>query len=853
VIVRTLTLLALATLAACGGASPPATGSAPSIGSFGASPATVAPGAATLLSWTVSGATSLSIDAGVGDVTGKTSTSVSPAATTAYTLTAANATGVATQTITVTVTASGGPPAIGSFGASPASIVAGASSTLSWTTSGATSLTLDHGVGDVTGKLSTAVSPAATTTYTLTAANALGSVTATAQITVVPATSPPVIASYTANPASVIKGASTTLSWSVKGAASIQIDQGVGDVAGATSTVVAPTVTTTYTLTATNLAGSRKATLQVVVQSGTGTAPVISSFAASPSSVAAGLSTQLSWVVQGATSLAIDNSVGAVTGSAATVSPGATTTYTLTATNAFGSSTAAATVAVSPGGGVVPVIASFTATPDTVTKGSSATLAWSVTGATSIALDNGVSAGTGSSVKVSPGATTIYTLTAANAAGSVIARITVNVNGGAGSAPSIAGFTADPASIALGASSSLTWSVSGATDLSIDNGVGVVTRSNTVQVSPVATTTYTLTATNGAGRATASITVTVTGAGQSPPVIKSFTASPSSISAGSKSLLAWTIDNSTSISIDQGIGKVTGSQTPIAPTTTTTYTLTATNANGTSHAAATVTVSGGTANPPNISTFVAQPATIAAGGTSALSWSVSGATFLSIDGGVGPVTPVSSGSVTVKPATTTTYTLSAQNGAGTTTAQATVTVNASLGAFVLSYTDPPAGGKLRLVVASGSGSAHLQLDLVVGAAALTGTGVAMNLPLNESVAFTPSTGLLLPASPPLNPDPAASGVQTLGAALPTAGPLANILTFGLAQKKQSAAEGDVTLAAGALLCSIKLDISGTPAAGAVFTGTALPAGFRAALIAHTKAVVAGTGDFAIGTLAVSGN
>ena len=81
--------------------------SAPVISAFSATPSTVAAGQSSLLSWTVSGATSLAIDQGVGDVTDRGSASVTPAATTAYTLTASNAAGSVTASVSVTANAEG--------------------------------------------------------------------------------------------------------------------------------------------------------------------------------------------------------------------------------------------------------------------------------------------------------------------------------------------------------------------------------------------------------------------------------------------------------------------------------------------------------------------------------------------------------------------------------------------------------------------------------------------------------------------------------------------------------------------------------------------------------------------------
>jgi hypothetical protein len=60
----------------------------PVISSFAASPAVTNPGTVTNLSWSVSNATSISIDQGVEDVTGANSIYLGPVQTTTYTLTA---------------------------------------------------------------------------------------------------------------------------------------------------------------------------------------------------------------------------------------------------------------------------------------------------------------------------------------------------------------------------------------------------------------------------------------------------------------------------------------------------------------------------------------------------------------------------------------------------------------------------------------------------------------------------------------------------------------------------------------------------------------------------------------------
>lgn len=163
-------------------------------------------------------------------------------------------------------------PTIGSFSASPAALTAGSSTTLSWSTSGATSVTITPGsFASTSASGSVALSPTATTTYTLTATNSTGSASATTTVTV---TQPnlPVIGSFTANPASIVLGGISSLSWSTSGAATITITPGTftSNSAGGT-TSVSPEATTTYVLTAANAAGSVTATATVTVAAAGGT------------------------------------------------------------------------------------------------------------------------------------------------------------------------------------------------------------------------------------------------------------------------------------------------------------------------------------------------------------------------------------------------------------------------------------------------------------------------------------------------------------------------------------------------------------------------------------------------------
>jgi hypothetical protein len=78
----------------------------------------------------------------------------------------------------------------------------------------------------------------------------------------------------------------------------------------------------------------------------TGSAPTISSFTVSLSSIAAGQSTTLSWNAAGGSYSVISPDVGPVRGNSVTVAPRATTIYTLGVTNSFGRTTAKVKVKV---------------------------------------------------------------------------------------------------------------------------------------------------------------------------------------------------------------------------------------------------------------------------------------------------------------------------------------------------------------------------------------------------------------------------------------------------------------------------------------------------------------------------
>ena len=194
--------------------------------------------------------------------------------------------------------------------------------------------TVDNGVGAVTSDTPTSVTPTATTTYTLTTSNSASRrVTKSVTVTVVPA---PEITSFVSAAGTITAGQAVDLTAvfaAIFADGTASIDNGVGAVSSNTPTSVSPAATTTYTLTATNAAGTAvtSAVTVTVVP-----APEITSFVSAAGTITAGQAVDLTAVFAGGTA-SIDNAVGAVASNTpASVSPTSTTTFRLTVTNSQG-------------------------------------------------------------------------------------------------------------------------------------------------------------------------------------------------------------------------------------------------------------------------------------------------------------------------------------------------------------------------------------------------------------------------------------------------------------------------------------------------------------------------------------
>lgn len=544
---------------------------------------------------------------------------VSPSGTTTYTVNGTNTTTGCTNSAQVTVTVNPLPTVTATAGST--TICTGSSTTLT----GGGANTYVWNPGAMSGSPIT-VTPASTTTYTVTGTTTGTGCTNTAQVTVNVA--PPPVTTASASSNTICNGQSTTLT----GGGAATYTWNPGNISGSPITV-SPTTTTTYTVTGANGTCSSQAQVTITVNA----LPTITATAGS-STICAGQSTTLT----GTGGNTYTWNPGALSGSPVTVSPSGTTTYTVNGTNTTTGCSNSAQVTVTVN--ALPTVTAA-ASSTTICAGQSTTLTG--TGANTYTWNPG--AISGSPVSVTPAATTTYTVNGTNTTTgcSNSAQVTVTVN-----AMPVTTASASSPTICAGQSTTLT--AGGATTYSWNPGS---LSGSPVTVSPTTTTTYTVDGTSNGCTSSAQVTVTV----NALPVVTA-SASSTSICAGSSTTLTGNGGNTYS----WNPGAMSGSPISVTPASTTTYTVTGTNtATGcTDTGQVTITV-----NPLPTVTASATANTICNGSNTTLS--ATGATSYTWNPG-----SISGSPITVSPTVTTTYTVTGANGGCTNTDQVTITVNA---------------------------------------------------------------------------------------------------------------------------------------------------------------------------------
>ena len=210
--------------------------------------------------WSITNGTITSASTGTSvTFTAGTSGTVTLRCTATNSLSVASTAGTATSAIVPYAT-------ISIISATPEQVASGGAATLSCAYSGGTGA-FDHGVGAVLSGGTAVVHPAVTTTYTLTVTNPAGDPTTDTVRVTVPVL--PRISAFKTASATITAGQGTLLSFSFTGDGAI--DHGVGSVTSGNQIAVTPTVTTTYTLTATNFVGATvTAAVTVTVKAFTG-------------------------------------------------------------------------------------------------------------------------------------------------------------------------------------------------------------------------------------------------------------------------------------------------------------------------------------------------------------------------------------------------------------------------------------------------------------------------------------------------------------------------------------------------------------------------------------------------------
>ena len=431
------------------------------------------------------------------------------------------------------------PAVISSFTATPSAAAPGQQVTLAWNVSGATNVTVDNGIGDVTSKTSVTVTPAATTTYTLTATGSTGAVTAQTTVIVSSGAVPDTQAPTSPSLVSAIAKSATEvdLTWlastdnvAVAGyqilrngspIASTGASTGASALSYADTSVIAG-VAYTYSVKAFDAAGNYSAagnSIQVTTPSsstpsgacpaaatGAWTACYYSNTSLSGNTILVRTDNQLNFDYL---NFPPDPSVPARNFSVRwqgnfVLNPG---TYTFT---------------VVAGDGIRLLI-----------DGQPLLNNWVDHYPTAYTVTQAVSAGTH-----------LIEVDHYEANGGDVVQVSWKNTSAAPNAPLISSFTANANNVAAGQPVTLSWSVSGGTSISIDNGVGDVTTRSSAVVNPVQTTTWTITATNTQGVSSASVTVTV-------PVSGPALATPTLVSAVAKSAnevdLTWIAGTASSI------------------------------------------------------------------------------------------------------------------------------------------------------------------------------------------------------------------------------------------------------------------------------------------------------------------
>jgi lysophospholipase L1-like esterase len=505
-----------------------------------ATPTAVASGSTTLLAWDSSNATTCTAAGGWAGAKATNGSAASAALNndTTFSLSCTGAGGTTSQSVSVTII----PPPTVTLAANPSTVPNGATTQLTWSTTGANACTASGAWSGAKPTSGSATSAALTssTSFTLACTGAGGAATASAAVTVLP---PVPTVTLSASPASVAGGSSTQLAWSSTNATSCTASDGWSGAkpTSGSATSGALTITTSFSLSCTGGGGTASQSVLVTI-----IPPPTVALAASPMTIANGATTQLTWSTTGATTCAASGAwSGAKTasGSATSVALASSTSFTLTCSGPGGSATASAAVNVLPP--VVPVppappvtpvpTVTLSAAPTSIANGATSQLSWSSTNATACTAAGGwigsrPPSGSETTAALTTGAS--FDLSCTGPGGTASASAAVAVAAALSPPPPPpplpkVTLSASPETVASGASAQLTWNASDASTCTASGGWSaskpVSGSEQTQSLSQAAT--YNLTCTGPGGSADVSVVVKVSAAAPAPSQTVTVTAS----------------------------------------------------------------------------------------------------------------------------------------------------------------------------------------------------------------------------------------------------------------------------------------------------------------------------------------
>jgi hypothetical protein len=499
-----------------------------------------------------------------------------------------------------------------------------------------------------------------------------------------------------ANTTNVSSGQAVSLNWSSTNAASCTVSGGASSFYGTSGTqTVYPTQTTQYTVTCSGLTGGPQVTNQVTVFVNGGVQDI-----AGPTSINIGQSG--TWSVSSWNGGCVSVNWGDGTYNPAVCDGNATFThtfansgtYTITMSNSGVSKTLVVTVSSNTSG----ITATLIANPTTVASGQTVTLTWTSTNANYCNLldPNGnailSNQATSGNHNISPTASGNYQVKcfSASSNNSSYAYITVT-----GTNSGVVTVTANPTSITSGQTATISWNATNVIANSCvvkANGSTLVANQGAIasfSVNPTTTTTYTVQCnitSDGAQIVQNTVTVTVNGSGT-----LTFTANPTTVNAGQASTLTWSTGNSSyycNISMNGSnflTNQAWSGSTTVYPSVNTNYYITCypTGGSGLQTLTQTLTVNTNGSNNGNVTVNIyANPATVAAGQPTVLTWTSTNANYCTISANNSTIATNQSpnASMTVYPSMNTNYVINCYNNNGqNNSAYVYVTTNGNTG------------------------------------------------------------------------------------------------------------------------------------------------------------------------------